>query len=732
MARLLSLFNHLQSRARSALLAPRLEVIGYLLFAGICTLLAARSFFDARSIHLGWANAARVASDSDALRSLPVMDWSAPLDDTFIHFDFARSFANGHPFEWTAKGGYSSGGTSWLYPVVLAVGILLGFKDQALGSFADWLACVSVFAFLWSSRALFRTLPPLASYLLPPIILSSGVLGWSLWSGMELSLFLALWGACAQAFTRLRCACNESEYLDARRTLSWCGLLLVLARPEALYCVGLFSLLGRLLRRHPHSQPFLQEVLLVLAPALGFTLLRALINLVLTGSFADAGALVKLETLHPFHDSREMALRWLSHIGFQLSRITVYHTSSEPFWGFQLWLLALLGLYPKRTRSTVALLWLSALGWILIVAQNEYVRYQNDRYTMPAVSFLLIAAALGIGGTLSNFWSQLRKSRDVTGLPLALGIGALTLHFVAEQIPRLEQQRWLFGRACRNIAEQQIRVGQLLASGHFGPTQRVLVGDAGAIPYYSKLPAVDAIGLGGTQGLPFARATRLGVGATVELLERIEPAERPDKLAIYPSWWDLLPVWFGIAQEEIRIKGNVICGAANKGVYVADWSSLDPSENPTARDPGRVVIDELDFADVLSESAHGYHLSEKHAGYVVMKVLPHPSDPRRDLFDAGRLTFATTTTRFRLSGFRPNHPVDLFFRAAPTDVTHFRVRINGKDTGQILLTGGDGWQEPKLRIPAASVRRTMHVELVPTGTEAILYHLWATSPSPPR
>jgi hypothetical protein len=72
--------------------------------------------------------------------------------------------------------------------------------------------------------------------------------------------------------------------------------------------------------------------------------------------------------------------------------------------------------------------------------------------------------------------------------------------------------------------------------------------------------------------------------------------------------------------------------------------------------------------------------------------------------------------------------VELTFRAAPTDVTSFRVRIDGRDIGHVEMLGGDGWQEPKLAIPARFVRETVRVELIPEGTEHILYHLWATTP----
>jgi hypothetical protein len=680
-------------------------------------------------MHLGWADAARRSLGTDsAIRALPTVWWSAPLDDTFIHFDFARSFAHGRPFEWTLGGGYSSGATSWLYAAVLALGILFGYDGLDLGRFADVVATVSVFAFLWAGRTLFHGLPRYASYLLAPAILASGVLGWSLWSGMELGLFLALWGGCAYYFVRLREAETQETYRLARRALGWFGLLLVLTRPEALYCVGVFALFGVSLGRDKTTRPALREMAVILAPALGFTVLRALVNRVLTGSFADAGALVKLENLNPFHEPREIALRWLSHVGFQLSRITVYHTTDDANWGFQIWVLAALGFVPKRTRVMTALLWMTALGWILIVAQNEYVRYQNDRYTMPAVAWLLAAAALGVSGVIDMSLPRRDTTTPQSSLFNVVPVVALAVSFAVHQLPRIEHQKWHFGRACRNIAEQQIRVGQLLGAGHFGNPHRVLVGDAGAIPFFSEIPALDAIGLGGTHGLPFSRAVRLGVGATVELIEHLEPSDRPDLLAIYPSWWGLLPVWFGRPKEEIRIEGNVICGAPNKVVYQADWHGLDDSPYPTMKNPQQRLVDELDFADVVSEVAHGYELSEKHAGYVVMKLLPNPEQSHHDLFDAGRLVFSHTLTRFTLSGFLPGHPVELTFRAAPTDVTRFAVRIDGHDVGSIELLSGNGWQEPKLQIPPRYVRDTMRVEIRPQGTENILYHLWATTP----
>src|SRR5258705_9900292 len=80
----------------------------------------------------------------------------APLDDVYIHFDFARSLAQGHPFEWIAGQGYSSGETSPLYAVVLALGWLVGFRGRALGVWAAIVAVLSVASLLHTIRRLVR------------------------------------------------------------------------------------------------------------------------------------------------------------------------------------------------------------------------------------------------------------------------------------------------------------------------------------------------------------------------------------------------------------------------------------------------------------------------------------------------------------------------------------------------------------------------------------------------
>src|ERR1700760_4073982 len=158
----------------------RIEPVLYLLFAGVCTLVVGCRFYAALRLQTLYAyNWARPELYESFVHEHVLGSWSAPLDDVFIHFDFARETARGRPFEWSDGAGYSSGGTSLLYPFVLALGYLLGFRRLDLMVWAALVACVCVFSLLVAARRLCTSLPRWATYLLPPGVLAVGALDWS-------------------------------------------------------------------------------------------------------------------------------------------------------------------------------------------------------------------------------------------------------------------------------------------------------------------------------------------------------------------------------------------------------------------------------------------------------------------------------------------------------------------------------------------------------------------------
>jgi len=703
----------------------RFEPILYLLFAGACTLFVACRFYASLKLQTLHAYAwARPDVYPMLAKERVLGTWSAPLDDVFIHFDFARETARGKPFQWSEGAGYSSGGTSLLYPFVLAVGYLLGFRKLDLMAWAAIVACVSVFALLLAARRLCLGLPRATTYLLPPCVLCVGALDWSLFSGMEVALFLALWGGAVIAWDDLsRLAQNPQANLSkASALLGLWGAGIVATRPEggAALCVLAVSALWRARQRAP------REVVKLLAfagaPALCVLLAHGIANRILTGESTAAGALVKLEMNHPFFTPQAVWDAWLFHLKYQVLRVTQYHFSDTPVYGWIAWLLAAVPFFFASTRRAALVLWASVISWMMIVALNGQVRWQNERYTMPAVAWLLLASTLG----LSVLLAQAIRSRKLGSYAVAalalLAAGCFSYH----QAPRFREQLWFFGRASRNILDQHLTAGALIRHDAALQSKRVLVGDAGAIPYASDVPALDVIGLGGFRGLPFARATRTNIAAAVELIERIPSAERPDLLAIYPGWWSDFPLWFGTRVGEVPVRGNVICGGASKVLYRPRWEPLEHSGVPFSLAPGERVLDSVDPADLVNEKEHRYTLSVKHIGFVFMKLLPNPARPREDLWDAARIVPPGVSESFRLRNLPPDKPLVLVLRSAPTAKAEFDVRSAGRVLGHVQLTPKDGWVETRVTLPPPFAPEVT-LEFAASQTERALFQIWAVA-----
>lgn len=720
------------SKSRGAARPRLIQSIVYAIAAGALTLLVASHFYGSLRLQtlyaLHWASPERF----DDLLGRGSGPWSAPLDDVFIHFDFARAAARGFPFEWIAGNGYSSGGTSLLYPFALAVGYWFGFRDLRLMEWAALVACVCIFSTLLSAKRLAVHLPTPAALLIPFGFLSVGALNWTLFSGMEVALLLALWGVAYVAYDDIR----ENAPTDSPRMILVragafglaCGLT-VATRPEGIAAVVvlilavLFELVTAVRRSLDRlslqalARKLSLPLVFVVLPSFAVLLGQAIANAVFTGESTAAGALVKLEIHDPYLTGAGVRDAWWFHVKYQVLRVTQYHFSDPSTYGWIVWLLAAAGLAIRQTRRPVALLWASAILWILLVALNGQVRWQNERYTMPAVAWILLAASLGTGGLLARAFELRRTFR---GPLLAVATLGPVVAFAVHQRPRFREQVWFFGRAARNILDQHVVAGTRLRFELDPPPSRVLVGDAGAIPYVSDLPALDIIGLGGYRGLPFARATRQHVGAALELIERIPVGERPDFLAIYPGWWGELPLWFGTKIGEVPVRGNVICGGPSKVLYRADWSPFESSGRPFRLGSDERVVDSLDHADILSEREHSYRITGT-VGHVAMKLLANPVSDQ-PVWDAGRVIPAGASERFRFSGLDPARPGRLVVRGAPTEPVSFSVFVDGSQAGALSLEPKDGWVEAVLELSA--VRPTIEVRLDKSSRERILHHVF--------
>ena len=558
-------------------------------------------------------------------------DWPAPLDDVYIHFDFARAWATGHPFEWIAGQGYSSGETSPAYALVLAVGYLVGFRGDRLSLWGAGIALMSLVVMMHGlariadasfGRRAHAHLPSRALVLLiAPLMLAIGTLDFHWFSGMELPLFGAALSQLMVAAFEAR-STRASARAGTRAHLQWrtgiLGACLVLVRPEAAVVVAVASFV---VARRPGALSPLAAIVRVAAPGALVTVLVAGMNYLGTGHVASAGALLKLLSGNPFLTDLERAREYLVNVALfgQAMRQDLGTSTGEL--ASPLLALALASLLSRRTRGLGVLALGSALTFVLLVSWNGAARHQSFRHYMPAVVLFLFACTLGLAALAGARHPLLR----VTGALLALvGIGLAASH--------LGESSDLYARASRNIHDQQRAVGRR-RNASTPEDAIVLVGDAGAIPYFSKRHAVDALGLGGYHGVPFVSAAVQGEAATLELIERLPPIERPTVLALYANWFPGITARFGHLREQVTITDNVICGGVTKGIYDADWSAMT-SEARDEHAP-QDALDELDVADVVSEEAHAYVSAAPEGGWTLFDVRSEAGGRAR--FDAGRL-----------------------------------------------------------------------------------------------
>jgi hypothetical protein len=202
----------------------------------------------------------------------------------------------------------------------------------------------------------------------------------------------------------------------------------------------------------------------------------------------------------------------------------------------------------------------------------------------------------------------------------------------------------------------------------------------------------------------------------------VAPQDRPDVFAIYPSWWGDLPSWFGRRLFEVPVRGNVICGGAEKVIYRADWHALDRSAEPHTLLPFEQVIDELDVADLVSEHEHGYEFPHPSAGFVDAKVLGDLAGEQREMFDAGRRIPRGRSESFRMR-LAEGKRTRLIARTAPEHDVKASVTMDGKPIGAFQFQRAEGWREAAIEMP--SVRGVVRITVTPETSDWVDHHLWA-------
>jgi hypothetical protein len=617
----------------------------------------------------------------------------APLDDSYIHFQFAESFARFAPFEYAAGQGRVPGATSLLWPALLVSAIWLGASAQGLIAWTWLLGFGALFGqacevYLAGRRFLHEAIALSAGCLV--LCLSANT--WFAGSAMEVVPL---------GYLLLRSARRAAEYCEDARCKWRARELLALAfaasllRPEgalAALLIGVaFLLSGRANRWRA-------------ALALAAPLSAPLINLIFTGSAQQTTAAAKWLPLNPyFHDRL-----WPAVLGNWELLYGTLLDGREWSWTFipegyryvavaalpALWLAGEL----KGARLHVAFLCAVGLG-MLAPATYETFLVNRLRYLWPfSAPWLLGLAALGqlLGMALARWQPRLVLA--------GLLIPALSAYGFAKLAPISIGD---LAQSAAAISAQQVELGQWAATS-LPKGARIGVNDAGAIAFFSGKPTFDVVGLT-TRGE--ARYWVAGPGSRFEHYERLQRSALPTHFIVYPGWF-AIPSLLGTCLTERRVEGATILGGTVMVACEADYASLGSGKLPISVSTTRRLVDELDVADLESEAAHDYVLGWTNAqdNVVVTDV---------DVVDGGRARRLGDSFALAVQGGGT-----LVVRLGAEQIGELRLRVDGVALQPHRVTPGP-FQELRVALPPSLGQRPRATVSMTSTVPLTLLHYWS-------
>ncbi|MGB1251014.1 MAG: hypothetical protein ACPG8W_10400, partial [Candidatus Promineifilaceae bacterium] len=368
--------------------------------------------------------------------------WAAPLDDAWIHFQYARNLANGNGFSYNA-GEPTAGSTAPLWTLLLAVPALFTENLMPWGlllSAAFWLASVLLTFAIMRQWAFDQTSALLAAL----GVMFVGRMNWAAWSGMEATAFAALSLLAIWAYTRY-----------GMRV--WVALLFGLAsqlRPEG---HALFAFAGLLFCYEDwrdgvsFGRIFQTGFLAVLAYTL-VALPYALFSLSATGK--------PLPNTFYAKSGGDSLFSWRT-----LSETLTLHWRDNPV----ALLLIPFGMPTLWRRSKLALLWLIGLPIFTAVIVEQ--TWHHGRYTLPLIPLQIMTAVMGLVVLVAWFGRKTTPSKPIFVL--------LSVLMLASGLQGLPKWATMLGTNSREILEIDVALGEWLRD-NTPPDALIAVDDIGA------------------------------------------------------------------------------------------------------------------------------------------------------------------------------------------------------------------------------------------------------------
>jgi hypothetical protein len=471
-----------------------------------------------------------------------------PLDDSWIHLQFARNLAAGDGLSFN-PGQLVAGSTAPLWTAIVSLVYFLP------GNPVFWVKLMGVLLFLAGGWLTFRlgltlALPKSFAMLASLLTVSTSWLVWSALSGLEIPLFVVL------SLVAIELHLEERQD-DERPPLSLLVMAIgALARPEALLLMVL-ALADRLLRferdadgdlvwqRSGASSWFLVllGVLMVLVP-------MALFNWNVSGSFLPTTFSAKTPGM----------ARWLPEMRF-------LHTVMGVFFKVQPFMLLFAGagvltmvgrLGSEKDRGLLPSLWLICLplAYSIMNPVGGLTLVGNlGRYLFPLFPILNLLGVLGLQQILGRFSGRVRVGNGVFSARVVL-LSILILPTLAS----LVQGAGRYAQGVMNVQDSDVRAARWL-DGRVSPDAILAVNDIGAIKYILPNRVVDLAGIISPE------VRELNFNGFLDLHE-------PDYLVVFPRWFPTMTSEdspFHL-EQMFQVPNNITMGGDELGVYSTPWT----------------------------------------------------------------------------------------------------------------------------------------------------------------
>ena len=631
----------------------------------------------------------------------------AALDDAYIHFQYARAFAEGHPLRFQAGEPISTGATSFLWPAVLAVPYALGVRGESI-LWATWvLSFVALGALAYESFAITRPLAGRAAgFGAGAMTLLFGGFAWSAASGMEVVPF---------AWVLLHSMRRASEWTEdpARRTPRELRILLALAvvaplvRPEGAIASVVLAIAVAMAPRVGGLRGRAEALPVLLAAAVPNVLL-----LVLTGHATSSTAQVKLLVGNPYFAMPDAALANARILVAQILDGEVWSAEFLPKGGAPL---ACAGLVALVWRGRAASRPFRAMA-VLVLALAMFVPclyvtflWNRLRYLWPFAPGWFVGLAC-LARAVGAIVGRIDARAGATATTLVAGGFAGTLAV------RLE---WVIDDAAQSasgIDRQQVALGRW-ADGALPRDARIGVNDTGRSPTSAtERPSTWSVSRRRAKDATGWRAPAHGSSTTSACVCRRRRRCRHTSSSTRSGWGATRCS----AKRSTRPSSPTRRSSAGRSC-ARTRRATSTSVRANCRGPSTAVIsDTLDVADLESEAEHRYELLGAHDGEQVAEEANAPDG--HIVVDGGRTQ--RSRERFVAKLSRGVKTIALGRVQASSEVSELEVRVGDRVVGKAKVEPGP-WTEVAVVIPGDAITSdAMTIEVTATGSAYTSFHWW--------